>query len=52
MKQNSFAQRNSFMAIGVLMAVIGISFLFYMGNSLYQTSQRMHHDYYSVCVSK
>lgn len=44
MKQFSFAQHYRFVAVGILMAIIGFSFLFYMGNSLYQTSQRMYNS--------
>jgi hypothetical protein len=44
MKQIMPVQSDRFVAIGVLMAVLAFSFLFYMGSSLYQTSQRMYNE--------
>lgn len=52
MKRPRFTHPQHFMLIGLLMAFLGISFLLYMGNSLYQTSQRMHNENSSTYAAK
>ncbi|WP_321424000.1 hypothetical protein [uncultured Bacteroides sp.] len=52
MKKDIPVQSDRFVKIGVLMAVLAISFLFYMGNSLYQTSQRMYNSNSTVYALK
>ncbi len=52
MKQIKSEQSPRFVIVGVFMAVLAASFLFYMGNNLYQASQKMYYEHSSTYALK
>ncbi len=52
MKKVMPVQSCHFVTVGILMAVIAVLFLFYMGNSLCQTTHQMYDESSSIYANK